>query len=189
MAVDEKMLKAIASMSATEFAAMMAKVAEENRALASISTKAQNLAKVSDASKALRPDTLKALVRAFGSGALSMRVRQESKHVLSLSYHLRKPRAIHALDLSLFGSGQASLQVRFEQGNAHVYSLSVVPAASDQTLPDWVVWDSVPGCRELVADVTTEGTLTDAHWEPAKPSNLEKQHFSIVTNEPEAAGK
>jgi hypothetical protein len=187
--MDERLLKAIASMSATEFAALMAKVAEENRALVSISNKAQSLARVSDASQALRPEALKALVRAFGSGALSMRVRGESKHVLSLSYHLRKPRVLQSLDLSLFGACQAGLQVRFTQDGTHVYSLSVVPAASDQTLLDWVVWDSVPGCRELVADVTLEGTLADAHWEPAKPTNTEKQHFSIVTNEPEAAGK
>jgi 23S rRNA pseudoU1915 N3-methylase RlmH len=189
--MDEKVLKAIAGMTPAEFAALMAQVAAENRALASISTKAQNLARISDASQALRPEAVKALVKAFGSGALSMRLREESKHVLSLSYHLRKARDLNSLDLSLFGSGQAGLQVRFEQGNAHVYSLSIVPAANDPTLVGWILWENVPGCRELVGDVTMEGTLADARWDHAKPTNTEKVHFNIMTSdtEAEAAGK
>jgi hypothetical protein len=188
MAIDEKTLKAIAGMTPAEFAAMMARVAEENRALASISAKAQNLAKVSDASKALQPAAVKALVKAFGPGALSMRVRQESRHVLSFSYWPRKARDLRnvSLDLSLFGSGKADLRIRFSRDNAHVDSLSIVPQADSTTLVEWVVWENVPGCRELVATVTAEGTLADARWEPAKPSNAEKVHFNIMTGEAEA---
>jgi hypothetical protein len=183
--MDDRLLKAIAGMSATEFAAFMARVAEENRALASISTKAQNLAKVSDASKALRPAAVKAIAKAFGPGALSMRLRGESKTVLSFSYRPGKALDLYALDVGMLGSGKATLHTCFTQDSAEIESLDIVPAAKDTTLIEWVVWDSVPGCRQLVADVTAEGTLADARWEPAKPSNQEKAWFGIVTSDTE----